>query len=144
MWIKICGNTNLEDTLLAAESGADAVGFVFASSPRQVNRETVQQITPKLPPGLETIGVFVDASFDEIAATATACGLTGVQLHRSSDATLPSRLREQFGSLKILSVMLYKGPDFAQQLAAVERDGIVDGVLVDSSTAKAVGGTGTS
>jgi phosphoribosylanthranilate isomerase len=144
MWIKICGNTNLEDALLAADSGADAVGFVFAPSPRQVNRETVQQITRKLPPGLETIGVFVDATFDDIAATITSCSLTGVQLHRSSDATLPSRLRERFAGLKILSVMHYKGPEFAQQLAAVERDGVVDGVLVDSSTAKAVGGTGTS
>jgi phosphoribosylanthranilate isomerase len=144
MWIKICGNTNLEDALLAAESGADALGFVFAPSPRQVNRETVQEITRQLPPGLETIGVFVDATFDEIAATVTACNLTGVQLHRSSDPKLPSRLRDQFPSLKILSVMHYKGPDFAQQLATSQQNGVVDGVLVDSSSAKAVGGTGTS
>jgi phosphoribosylanthranilate isomerase len=139
MWIKICGNTNLEDALLAAESGADALGFVFAPSPRQVDRGAVQQITRQLPAGIETIGVFVDAGFEEIAETVAACGLTGAQLHRSSDPSLASRLRERFPGLKILAVMHYKGPEFA-----IEQNTAVDGVLVDSSTAKAVGGTGTS
>ena len=40
LWIKICGNTTLADAVLAAESGADAVGFVFASSPRQISERT--------------------------------------------------------------------------------------------------------
>ena len=51
LWIKICGNTTLSDTLLAVEAGADAVGFIFAPSPRQVTAEQVTEITPHLPAG---------------------------------------------------------------------------------------------
>jgi phosphoribosylanthranilate isomerase len=144
MWTKICGNTNLEDARLASDGGADAVGFVFAPSPRQVNRETVQQITPHLPRGLETIGVFVDAGFDEIVETVTTCGLSGVQLHRSTDSLLPSRLRESLRNIRIFSVVNYRAESFEQQLIAAELDRSLNGVLVDSSTAKAVGGTGVA
>ena len=74
LWIKICANTSLEDAQLAAEAGADAVGFVFAPSPRRVTAEQVAQLCRNLPAALEKIGVFVDAAFDEIAATVEAAG----------------------------------------------------------------------
>ena len=149
MWIKICGNTNLEDARFAAESGAHAVGFVFAPSPRQVEPKLVRQITEKLPPQVEKYGVFVDAGFDQIVATVAAAGLTGVQIHRSTDALLPLRLRQQFAHfparLGILRVLNYKkDQEFAGQLAELSRDESLDGVLVDSSSQRAVGGTGTS
>jgi phosphoribosylanthranilate isomerase len=150
MWIKICGNTSLEDARFAAECGADAVGFVFAPSPRRVEAELVRKITQQLPPQLEKYGVFVDAGFDEIVSTVAACGLTGVQIHRSSDVSLPSRLRQHFaqfpGRIGILRVLHYKHQDpvFEQQLKELGRNDALDGVLVDSSTARAVGGTGTS
>jgi phosphoribosylanthranilate isomerase len=143
MWIKICGNTNLEDARFAAEYGADAVGFVFAPSPRQVEANQVRQIIQELPAELEKYGVFVDAGFDEIVSTVETCGLTGVQLHRSADEHLPLRLREQFaGRISILRVLNYKALGFEQQLKELGQN--EDPVLVDSSTAKAVGGTGTS
>jgi phosphoribosylanthranilate isomerase len=150
MWIKICGNTSLEDARFAAECGADAVGFIFAPSPRRVEPELVRKITAQLPPPLEKYGVFVDAGFDEIVSTVAACGLTGVQLHRSSDVLLPSRLRQHFaqfpGRIGILRVLHYKDQDpvFEQQLKELGHNDALDGVLVDSSTARAVGGTGTS
>jgi phosphoribosylanthranilate isomerase len=142
MWIKICGNTSVEDAGFAAECGANAVGFVFAPSPRRVDADLVRQITPSLPADLEKYGVFVDAGFDEIVAAVFACGLTGVQLHRSSDELLPSRLRQQLPWLSILHVLHYRAPDFEQRLTALGEP--EDPVLVDSSTAQAVGGTGTS
>jgi phosphoribosylanthranilate isomerase len=142
MWIKICGNTNLEDARFAAECGADAVGFVFALSPRRVEPDQVRQITQELPIELEKYGVFVDAGFDEIVSTVEACGLTGVQLHRSADEHAPLRLRQHFaGRISILQVLNYKALEFEQQLRELSQN---EGpILVDSSTAKAVGGTGT-
>jgi phosphoribosylanthranilate isomerase len=143
MWIKICGNTNLEDARFAAKCGADAVGFVFAPSPRRVEADQVRQITQGLPAELEKYGVFVDAGFDEIVSTVEACGLTGVQLHRSADERVPHRLRQQFaGRIRILQVLNYKALEFEQQLKELSQN--EDPVLVDSSTAKALGGTGTS
>jgi phosphoribosylanthranilate isomerase len=148
MWIKICGNTSLEDARFAADSGADAVGFVFAPSPRRVDADTVRSITSQLPPQLEKYGVFVDAGFEEIVSTVATCGLTGVQIHRSADELLPSRLRRHFAQspawIKILQVLHYKKQGFEQQMAELSLNSTVDGVLVDSSTARAVGGTGTS
>ena len=59
-WVKICGMTNLEDALAAADAGADAVGFVFyEKSPRCVTVETAKEIVGKLPKSVEKIGVFV-------------------------------------------------------------------------------------
>jgi phosphoribosylanthranilate isomerase len=144
MWIKICGNTTLEDARFAAESGADAVGFVFAPSSRRVEADQVRQITAELPPRVEKYGVFVDAGFDEIVSTVTTSGLTGVQLHRSSDALLPFRLRRHFAQLGIVSVLHYRDQEFEQQLTELSQSQASDAVLVDSSTARAVGGTGTS
>ncbi len=81
IWVKICGNTSLEDAWLAAEAGADAVGFVFAPSPRRVTAEQVSRITPHLPDRVERIGVFVISDLNEIESTVRTCRLTGVQLH---------------------------------------------------------------
>ena len=151
MWIKICGNTTLEDARSAAECGADAVGFVFAPSPRQVARSQVRQIVAKLPAKLEKYGVFVDADFEEIVSTVTECGLTGVQLHRKSDARLPLRLQQHFPlELAIISVLHFRdnATEFEQQLIELQNshahnNQAQNAVLVDSSTSRAVGGTGT-
>lgn len=142
LWIKICANTSLEDTLLAVETGADAVGFVLAPSPRRVTAAEVAAIIPHLPASIEKIGVFVDAEIDAICATVRACGLTGVQLHSEAGPELTAPLRERLGpQLRILRVVHF-GPEAAAQTEAVAADPNVDAVLVDSRTAKAVGGTG--
>src|SRR5271163_1933981 len=99
MWIKICGNTSLEDAQLAVDAGANAVGFVFAESPRRVTRAEVRAITPRLPKTVEKYGVFVDASLEEVVETVVECGLTGVQLHGTSDPGLALRLREHFAAI---------------------------------------------
>jgi len=122
VWIKICGNTSREDALLAADAGADAVGFVFAPSPRRVTPEQVSEIVPRLPTTLETIGVFVDASFEEIESTVLTSGLTGVQLHFIAAPDLPARLRERFGpTLRILRVLHFSS-EAAGAAAAIMHD----------------------
>ena len=144
IWIKICANTSLADAQLAADAGADAVGFVFAPSPRRVTVAQVAAITPHLPGNLETIGVFVEASFDEICAAVNACGLTGLQLHFDVGSRLPAQLRERFGpGLRIVRAVHF-GSGAAEQISMLAADGIIDAILVDSRTATAVGGTGTT
>jgi phosphoribosylanthranilate isomerase len=142
LWIKICANTSLADAQLAAEAGADAVGFVFAPSPRRVTAEQVAEIVPHLPGRQEKIGVFVDAGFEEVVATVETAGLTGVQLHFDAPPALPAQLRERFGpALRILGVVHFDAAA-GERVAAITRDANVDALLVDSRTAAAVGGTG--
>ena len=143
LWIKICANTSLADAMIAAEAGADAVGFVFAPSPRRVTREQAAAIVPHLPAKIEKIGVFVDASFDEIAATVEGVGLTGVQLHWGAPTELPARLRARLGTrLKILGVLHFDAATAVDVTLTFNSD--VDATLVDSRTEMAVGGTGKS
>jgi phosphoribosylanthranilate isomerase len=141
-WIKICGNTSLEDARLAVEAGADALGFVFAASPRRVTARQVAEIVAELPEAVEKIGVFVDASFEEIKSAVVAGGLTGVQLHFHAGAELPARLRGRLGAgLRILRVVRF-GAEAETDAEAHGVDGNVDAILVDSFSAKAAGGTG--
>ena len=81
MWVKICGITNETDALVAVGMGADAVGFVFAPSPRQVTPGIVRDIVRRLPPEIVTVGVFRDQSPDQVVDMALAAGLQAVQLH---------------------------------------------------------------
>jgi phosphoribosylanthranilate isomerase len=144
LWIKICGNTSLEDARMAVEAGADAVGFVFATSPRKVTAAQVAAIVQHLPAEVEKIGVFVNASIGDIYSTVRSCGLTGVQLHSDTGPSLTTGLRVRLGAkLKILRVIHF-GPEADAQAAAIARDPNVDGLLVDSRTATAVGGTGVA
>ncbi|MBS1803941.1 MAG: phosphoribosylanthranilate isomerase [Acidobacteria bacterium] len=142
LWVKICANTSLADTMLAVDAGADAVGFVFAPSPRQVTVEQVAAITPALPSSVEKIGVFVDFTFEQIESAVKTCGLTGVQLHFDGGEDLPARLRSRFGpSIRILHVLHY-GPDLVEKAGTLAGNENIDAILVDSRTPTAIGGTG--
>jgi phosphoribosylanthranilate isomerase len=83
VFVKICGVTNEEDALLAVAMGADAVGFVFAPSPRQVQPSLVADIVKRLPPEILTVGVFRDESPARVAQVVHRAGLVGAQLHGS-------------------------------------------------------------
>jgi phosphoribosylanthranilate isomerase len=88
MRIKICGITNLEDALAAVEAGADALGFVFAPSPRRVTAETTAAIAREVPPFVTLVGLVVDQDPDPIL---DACPLDAVQFHGAEppDVLLP-------------------------------------------------------
>lgn len=148
LWIKICGNTSLADAQLAVEAGADAVGFVFAPSPRRMTPIDVAGIVPHLAAAVEKIGIFVDADPQEICSTVLACGLTGVQLHFEAAPDLPLKLRERLGpSVRILRVVHFgieSAGQIADRIAEHTRNPHVDAVLVDSRTAGVVGGTGVA
>ena len=84
--VKICGITNLDDALAAIECGADALGFVFAPSPRQVTTEVVRDIVSKLPPFICKVGVFVNSELTLVQETMSLCNLGLAQLHGDEDA----------------------------------------------------------
>jgi len=81
MRVKICGITNLQDALDAISLGADAIGFIFAKSPRHVTIEKVKEITNQLPPFVTRVGVFVDQPLEEVNKTLVDCVLDTAQLH---------------------------------------------------------------
>ncbi|MGA8528089.1 MAG: phosphoribosylanthranilate isomerase [Acidobacteriaceae bacterium] len=151
MWIKLCANTTLDDAILAADSGADAIGFVFARSPRRVTAGQVAAIMPDLPDDLTKIGVFNTQDYEEIVFALRSTGLHGVQLHGELDFVLAEKLRNQFGSgfflVQTLHWDLNTDPTRAEQrlrdeLRAVARHSHIDAILLDTKTATATGGTG--
>lgn len=81
MKVKICGITNREIALYTVQMGADALGFVFAPSRRQISPEAAKHIIAELPDTVEKVGVFVNEDVRTIEEIATYCGLTMIQLH---------------------------------------------------------------
>jgi phosphoribosylanthranilate isomerase len=157
MWIKVCGNTSLEDAELAIEAGADAVGFIFAGGPRQMTPERVGIIVAQLPGSVETYGVFGNLDFDAITAIAEESGLSGIQLHGGADVKatieLAGRLRAHFakrfevtgrlGRMRIHHVLHYHD-GIKTELAELSATRDIDAALVDNRTATLLGGTGLS
>jgi phosphoribosylanthranilate isomerase len=81
VFVKICGTTNEEDALLAVAMGADAVGFIFAPSPRQISPAVARDIAVRLPPEILTVGVFRDEHPERVVDICTHAGLKAAQLH---------------------------------------------------------------
>jgi phosphoribosylanthranilate isomerase len=79
--IKICGITSETDALLAVGLGADAVGFVFAPSPRQMSPRAVSGILERLPRDVLTVGVFRDETPERVVEIVNRLGLRAAQLH---------------------------------------------------------------
>lgn len=151
MWVKICANTCLEDAALAARLGADAVGFVFAPSKRQVTAEQVAAITPHLPGTVERVGVFTDASAEEIARVVQMAHLDTVQLHGALDENRVEAVRRLLPEVAIIPVVHWDVADTEAAIGRVTRDleritkgADVRRVLVDAKVGALAGGTGVA
>ncbi len=148
MWVKICANTNLEDALLAAEAGADALGFVFAPSKRQVAPLEVRAIAQQLPSAVERVGVFTEASAEEILNTVEVAGLHAVQLHRGFDLSFSRNLRKRLPpSVSLIETVHWRvGEDEASAaLIKAQLNELAEGndrVLLDAKLGTAAGGLG--
>jgi phosphoribosylanthranilate isomerase len=85
MRVKICGLTRAEDALKAAELGADALGFIFAESPRRITPEAARSIIDLLPPWVSRVGVFVDEEIRQVREILDYCSLDYLQFHGHED-----------------------------------------------------------
>ena len=111
MFVKICGITNEDDALLAVAMGADAVGFIFAPSSRQVAASQVYDITRRLPPEILTVGVFRDEHPSRVLDTVNRAGLKAAQLHGHES---PAMVAEVSAGLRRVIKAVVAGSDDAR------------------------------
>ena len=133
--VKICGLTSLADARAAVDAGAAALGFNFyARSPRYVSPAAVAQIADHLPPDVCRVGVFVNATREEVAAVARAARLTALQFHGDES---PAFCRGW--DYKVLKAVRVRDARAADEAAGYA----VDFILVDAYVEGQPGGTGT-
>lgn len=147
--IKICGLTRKEDIAYVNELLPDYVGFVFAKSKRQVNLEKAKGLTDLLDRRIKTVGVFVNEDVKKVRSTAEYLKLDILQFHGSEDEHYIKKFGD-FSIWKSLSIeaqkknlLLEDQNSYQQKLNIIEKYDI-DGILLDSSTIGAAGGTGVS
>jgi len=134
--VKICGIKNLSDAKLAVDYGADAIGFVFAESIRNVSKEKARAIVQKLPPFVTTVGLFVNDTAENIEAICRFCGLDAVQLHGNESPDILNKLKD-FKTIKAFRIQNEKDIIPIKKYKP-------DAILLDGYSEKNMGGTGTS
>src|SRR5918997_6855891 len=135
--VKVCGITNPDDARTAAGSGADAIGLVFAESPRKVSVEEAREIAAALPDGVLKVGVFVNEEPEEVLRVAREIGLDYAQLHGDEGPETAAVLRG--GGVKVIKALRVRG---VESLEAMDEYS-ADLFLLDAWSEKARGGTGT-
>lgn len=134
--VKICGITRLEDALVAARAGADALGFVFyPPSPRAVTAEVAGSIVRQLPAFVTATGLFVDASADEVNSVLEQVPLDLLQFHGDESP----EFCQSFGRPYIKALRMQPGVDIA---ALANSYAGARGILLDAYVAGVPGGTG--
>ncbi len=125
MLVKICGITSEADALLAVGLGADAVGFVFAPSPRQVAPQAVRRIIERVPPEILTVGVFRNEARSRVVEIVNGIGLRAAQLHGDESAEDTRWVAER------VAVTIKAFPAGHRNIARIDEYG-ADAVLVDA------------
>ena len=136
--VKICGITNLEDALLSAKFGADALGFNFyKQSPRYLTPERAREIIQQLPPEVLKVGVFVNESLEKVVEIASIAKLDALQLHGEETPEFARELKEKT-KLEIIKAFRVS-PEFKPE-DVIKYE--VDTILLDAYSPKEHGGTG--
>jgi phosphoribosylanthranilate isomerase len=126
VFVKICGITTEEDALLAVAMGADAVGFVFAPSARQIAVDHARDISRRLPPEVLTVGVFRDEAPQRVVELCHRADLRAAQLHGHETPDDAHWVRERVGSV------IKAFPAGSPALDSVSSY-VVDAVMVDAA-----------
>jgi phosphoribosylanthranilate isomerase len=136
--IKICGVTNVKDARACAELGADMIGFNFyPQSPRYIEPEIARQIVETIPRSSRAVGVFVDASADEIRITAKRTGIESVQLHGDFSPETCRELAREFRVIRAFRTEARFQPEAAGAFPDCD-------VLLDAHHPDLRGGTGVT
>jgi phosphoribosylanthranilate isomerase len=125
--VKICGITSEPDALLAVGLGADAIGFVFAPSPRQVAPQAVRRIIERVPPEILTVGVFRNEARTRVVDIVNTIGLRAAQLHGDETAEDTRWVAER------IPVTIKAFPAGHRNIARIDEYG-VETVLVDADS----------
>lgn len=135
--VKICGITRPEDAVVAADAGADAIGLVFAESPRRVGPDRAAAILAALPPFVAPVALFVDETADHIRGICEPLGIRTVQLSGDEPPDVARILAGRFCVIKAFHV---------RQESDLEgiADYPMDGCLLDSRVPGRHGGTGVA
>ena len=133
MFVKICGITNEQDALLAVALGADALGFVFAPSPRQISPALAREIVKRLPAETVTVGVFRNETPSRIVEIVNEARLQGAQLHGHET---PAMTAEVATNVRFVIKAVVAGSQDATNAKNFSADAIlVDGLHPGSGTA---------
>jgi phosphoribosylanthranilate isomerase len=135
--VKVCGIKEPGDARVAAEAGADAIGLVFAESPRKVSVERAREIAAALPEGVLKVGVFVDAEPKEVLSISREVGLDYAQLHGDEEPETAAAIRD--GGVGVIKALRVR--DTASLREMVRYD--TNFFLLDAFSEKVQGGTGT-
>lgn len=134
--IKICGITNLDDALAAAEAGADALGFNFyKKSPRCIEPEKAAEIIAQLPPFIMPVGIFVNEREDRVREIQAKTCVQTVQFHGDESPEFCQR----FGN-RVIKAFQVKDKESLKAMAHYR----VGAFLLDSYREGMRGGTGTT
>jgi phosphoribosylanthranilate isomerase len=142
VFVKICGTTSEEDALLAVAMGADAVGFVFAPSPRQVSATKVGDIVKRLPREVLTVGVFKDEAPVRVAEIVNGIGLRAAQLHGHESAEqarwIAERVPVLIHAFPAGSPAIVDAADYGADLVMIDAPSPGSGQVFDWSLAEGV------
>ena len=133
--VKICGITTLEEARWAAACGAEAIGFVFAKSPRRVAPETAGAIMQEMGPFISGVGVFVDSPVEEVRRAMEASGCTVAQLHGSE----PESTIQALAPYAVIQALRVRG-DLGASMLTPSR--MARAILLDAYVEDLPGGTG--
>jgi phosphoribosylanthranilate isomerase len=133
--VKVCGITNYQDAEMAVALGVDALGFIFAPSPRQITPQKAREIVRAIPPFVNMVGVFVNERPDAVRRIIRLCGLDLIQFHGDESPELCEEFMPHTikafrirGRSMLPSIIPYKGK--------------IRAVLFDTYVEERPGGTG--
>lgn len=149
MWIKVCGIRDVNIARVAALAGADAIGLNFhPPSPRHVDEEAARQIVAALPSHVESIGVFVNRTADDVVRIAKTVGLTGVQLHGDESPDLVAEIAHRVSPRFLIRAFRVDESgldDVAREMDALRSLQVeLFAALVDARVAGTYGGSGVT